>query len=81
MSDILSTFLSSESSFNKNKYSQKISTKQNNIFLNNGLRLSKEGNILKLPKLNMNYRFITENNKSKSSVDLEHKSDNNEIII
>jgi hypothetical protein len=81
MSDILSTFLSSESSFNKNKYSKKISTKQNNIFLNNGLRLSKEGNILKLPKLNMNYRFITENNKSKSSVDLEHKSDNNEIIL
>jgi hypothetical protein len=81
MSNILSTFLSSESSFNKIKYSQKISTKQNNIFLNNGLRLSKEGNILKLPKLNMNYRFITENNKSKSSVDLDHKSDNNEIIL
>ena len=80
MSDILSTFLSPESSFKKNKYNDKLTKESNKVFLNNGLRLSKEGNILKLPKLNNNFRYITENNKSKSYQDLD-SSNQDEILI
>ena len=80
MSDILSTFLSPESSFKKNKYNDKLTKESNKVFLNNGLRLSKEGNILKLPKFNNNFRYITENNKSKSYQDLD-SSNQDEILI
>ena len=80
MSDILSTFLSPESSFKKNKYNDKLTKESNKVFLNNGLRLSKEGNILKLTKFNNNFRYITENNKSKSYQDLD-SSNQDEILI
>ena len=84
MSDILSTFLSSDSSLKKNKYKNKFSAKLNNIFLDTGIRLSKDGNILKLPKLNLNNRFITENYKNKSYDNfdnLDNEMKNNHIII
>ena len=81
MSDILSTFLSSDSSLKKNKYKNKFSAKLNKIFLENGLRLSKEGNMLQLPKLNINNRFLTENYKNKSYDNLENSIKNDHILI
>ena len=82
MSDILSNFLESDSSLKrKNKYKNKFSAKLNKIFLDNGLRLSKEGNMIKLPKLNINNRFITENYKNKSYDNLESSIKNDQILI
>ena len=81
MSDIFSNFLSCNSTLNRNNYKNKFSEKSNKIFLDNGLRLSKEGNILKLPKLNLNNRFITENYKNKSYDNLDNAIKNNNIII
>ena len=68
MSDIFSTFLSSESSLRRNIYKNKITKQSNKIFLDNGLRLSKQGNVLKLPKLRIN--SFSPNNKNKSFDDL-----------
>ena len=81
MSDILSTFLSPESSFKKNKYKDKFTKESNKVFLNNGLRLSKEGNILKLPKFNNNIKLITESNKSKSYQDLDLNNGDEILVI
>ena len=81
MSDILSTFLSPESSFKKNKYKDKLTKESNKVFLNNGLRLSKEGNILKLPKFKNNIKLITENNKSKSYQDLDLNNGDEILVI
>ena len=82
MSDILSNFLEFDSSLKrKNKYKNKFSAKLNKIFLDNGLRLSKEGNMIKLPKLNINNRFITENYKNKSYDNLESSIKNDQILI
>ena len=80
MSDILSTFLSNESSLKRNKYSNKYSAKLNKIFLDNGLRLSKEGNVLRLPKLKFNSRIITDNNKNNTLENINYNN-NNEILI
>ena len=68
MSDIFSTFLSSESSLRRNIYKNKITKQSNKIFLDNGLRLSKQGNVLKLPKLRIN--SFSPSNKNKSFDDL-----------
>ena len=81
MSDILSNFLSCNSTLNKQKYKNKFSAKINKIFLENGLRLSKEGNMLQLPKLNINNRFLTENYKNKSYDNLENSIKNDHILI
>ena len=81
MSDILSNFLSCNSTLNKQKYKNKFSAKLNKIFLENGLRLSKEGNMLQLPKLNINNRFLTENYKNKSYDNLENSIKNDHILI
>ena len=81
MSDILSTFLSPESSIKKNKYKDKFTKESNKVFLNNGLRLSKEGNILKLPKFNNNIKLITESNKSKSYQDLDLNNGDEILVI
>jgi len=81
MSDILSTFLSPESSFKKNKYKDKLTKESNKVFLNNGLRLSKEGNILKLPKFKNNIKLITESNKSKSYQDLDLNNGDEILVI
>ena len=82
MSDILSNFLEFDSSLKrKNKYKNKFSAKLNKIFLDNGLRLSKEGNMIKLPKLNINNRFITENYKNKSYDNLESSIKDDQILI
>jgi len=82
MSDILSNFLECDTSLKrKNKYKNKFSAKLNKIFLDNGLRLSKEGNMIKLPKLNINNRFITENYKNKSYDNLESSIKNDQILI
>ena len=81
MSDILSNFLSCNSTLNKHKYKNKFSAKLNKIFLENGLRLSKEGNMLQLPKLNINNRFLTENYKNKSYDNLENSIKNDHILI
>ena len=80
MSDIFSTFLSSESSLKRNKYSNNYSAKSNKIFLDNGLRLSKEGNVLRLPRLKFNSRIITDNNKNNTLENI-NLNNNNEIII
>ena len=80
MSDIFSTFLSSESSLKRNIYKKKFIKQSNKIFLANGLRLSKEGNILKLPKLKINSRF-SPNNKNKSFDDLNLVKGNEILII
>ena len=80
MSDIFSTFLSNESSLKRNKYSNKYSAKLNKIFLDNGLRLSKEGNVLRLPKLKYNSRIITVNNKNNTFENINYNN-NNEILI
>ena len=80
MSDIFSTFLSNESSLKRNKYSNKYSAKLNKIFLDNGLRLSKEGNVLRLPKLKFNSRIITDNNKNNTLENINYNN-NNEILI
>ena len=80
MSDILSTFLSSESLLKRNKYQNKYISGSNKIFLDNGLRLSKEGNILKLPKFNNNFKVITENDNNKSFEDL-NSNKRNEILL
>ena len=80
MSDIFSTFLSSESSLKRNIYKKKFIKQSNKIFLANGLRLSKEGNILKLPKLKINSRFAP-NNKNKSFDDLNLVKGNEILII
>ena len=81
MSDILSNFLSCNSTLNKQKYKNKFSAKINKIFLENGLRLSKEGNMLQLPKLNINNRFLTENYKNKSYDNLENSIKKDHILI
>ena len=81
MSDILSTFLSPESSFKKNTYKDKLTKESNKVFFNNGLRLSKEGNILKLPKFNNNIKLITESNKSKSYQDLDLNNGDEILVI
>jgi len=81
MSDILSTFLSPESSLKKNTYKDKLTKQSNKVFLNNGLRLSKEGNILKLPKFKNNIKLITENNKSKSYQDLDLNNGDEILVI
>ena len=81
MSDILSNFLSCNSTLNKQKYKNKFSAKLNKIFLENGLRLSKKGNMLQLPKLNINNRFLTENYKNKSYDNLENSIKNDHILI
>ena len=81
MSDILSNFLSCNSTLNKQKYKNKFSAKLNKIFLENGLRLSKEGNMLQLPKLNINNRFLTENYKNKSYDNLENSIKKDHILI
>ena len=81
MSDILSNFLSFNSILNKQKYKNKFSAKLNKIFLENGLRLSKKGNMLQLPKLNINNRFLTENYKNKSYDNLENSIKNDHILI
>ena len=78
---ILSNFLSCNSTLNKQKYKNKFSAKLNKIFLENGLRLSKEGNMLQLPKLNINNRFLTENYKNKSYDNLENSIKNDHILI
>ena len=80
MSDIFLTFLSNESSLKRNKYSNKYSAKLNKIFLDNGLRLSKEGNVLRLPKLKFNSRIITDNNKNNTLENINYNN-NNEILI
>lgn len=81
MSDILSNYLSCNSTLNKQKYKNKFSAKLNKIFLENGLRLSKKGNMLQLPKLNINNRFLTENYKNKSYDNLENSIKNDHILI
>ena len=81
MSDILSNFLSCNSTLNKQKYKNKFSAKLNKIFLENGLRLSKKGNMFQLPKLNINNRFLTENYKNKSYDNLENSIKNDHILI
>ena len=81
MSDILSTFLSSNSSLKRNKFQNKFIAESNKVFLDNGLRLSKEGNMLQIPKFNINSKFITENN-NKIFEDLNiNTNKNNEILI
>ena len=67
MSDILSNFLSPKSVSRKNKFSKDFLNKSDRIFLNNGLRLSKDTNIIKLPKLKFYTGNITENNNSKEN--------------
>ena len=81
MSDIISTFLSSNSSLKRNKFQNKFIAESNKVFLDNGLRLSKEGNMLQIPKFNINSKFITENN-NKIFEDLNiNTNKNNEILI
>ena len=62
MSDILSTFLSSRATSKRSKNSKDYLNKSNRIFLNNGLRLSKDTNIIKLNKFRFNSGNITEQN-------------------
>ena len=82
MTDILSTFLSSNSTLKRNRFQNKFISESNKIFLDNGLRLSKEGNILKIPKLNNDLRIITEKkNEYFEDLYLNANKDNEIIII
>ena len=81
MSDILSTFLSSNSSLKRNKFQNKFIAESNKVFLDNGLRLSQEGNMLQIPKFNINSKCLTANN-NKIFEDLNiNTNKNNEILI